>query len=254
MTESFVDLTYRGLSLGRRIKLTEVRPTSGYLEMPAPMPVGTAISIATDEGLVIDAQVVSCHEQIGGSTRAPGMLVAPVLADDASEAWWKARVALPEETAAPAPDASPDASADASAVPSRSAPVTVRPRSHTVPEPMPASPSEPTPVPPPAPPPVDEPTPDVTLRMPAVVDADAEVHGARTTVMAAVDPALIAEASGAHEAHAIVDDGKKTIVMDAVDPAALGLDLGGDGGASKAQEPAAAPSPAPTTKRRRRRR
>ena len=41
MIESFVDLTYRGLSLGRRIKLTQVRPTSGTLELVSPMPVGT---------------------------------------------------------------------------------------------------------------------------------------------------------------------------------------------------------------------
>ena len=43
VSESFVDLTYRGLPLGRRIKLTQVRPSSGYLELAAPMPVGTAI-------------------------------------------------------------------------------------------------------------------------------------------------------------------------------------------------------------------
>jgi len=50
VNESFVDLTYRGLSLGRRIKLTQVRPSSGYLELPSPMPVGTLVAISTDDG------------------------------------------------------------------------------------------------------------------------------------------------------------------------------------------------------------
>jgi hypothetical protein len=113
MIESFVDLTYRGLSLGRRIKLTQVRPSTGYVETPAPMPVGTSIAFATDEGLMFEATVMAIHEQVGGSDKAPGMVVAPTLADDERMSWWKARVALPEE---------PPAS-------TRPKPVTVRPRS-----------------------------------------------------------------------------------------------------------------------------
>src|SRR3954470_16011466 len=88
MSESFVDLTYRGLSLGRRVKLSQVRPSTGYLETPAPMPVGTAIQIATDDGITLDATVTAIHEQTGGSDKPPGMIVKPALAGEASEAWW----------------------------------------------------------------------------------------------------------------------------------------------------------------------
>ncbi len=123
MIDSFVDLTYRGLSLGRRVKLTQVRPSTGYVETPVPMPVGTAIAIATDEGIVFDALVMTVHEQVGGSDRAPGMVVAPAFGEAVERSdqreWWKARVALPEE---------PPAS-------TRIKPVTVRPRTHTMPEP-----------------------------------------------------------------------------------------------------------------------
>ena len=101
MTESFVDLTYRGLALGRRVKLTQVRPTTGYLEVSAPMPVGTAIAIATDEGIVLDATVVEIHEQVGGLDRAPGMVVQPTFATGKS--WWAERVSLPELTKAEPP-------------------------------------------------------------------------------------------------------------------------------------------------------
>ncbi|MDQ3334903.1 MAG: hypothetical protein M4D80_07070 [Myxococcota bacterium] len=123
--ESFVDLTYRGLALGRRIKLTQVRPTTGYLELPMPMPVGTQISISTDEGVTLEATVAEIHEQVGGSDRVPGMIVKPVLAADAASSWWQARVGLPE-------DERPD----------RGRSITVRPRTHTVPAPPPTGPEQ----------------------------------------------------------------------------------------------------------------
>ena len=200
MIESFVDLTYRGLSLGRRVKLTQVRPSTGYVETPAPMPVGTAISIATDDGITLDAVVMAIHEQVGGSERVPGMVVAPALADEARQSWWKERVALPEE---------PPAS-------TRVKPVTVRPRSQTIAEP-------------PHPEPVDPPT----LAMPVIEDDEAQ--GRATTVMNAIDQDTLERLTRSSDEvpaisttgdHEVVDDGKKTMMMDAIDPAALGLDMG----------------------------
>lgn len=92
---SFVDLSYRGLALARRVKLTQVRPTSGYVEMPTPMPVGTQIAITTDDGVAIDAVVAEIHEQVGGATQIPGMLVQPALSGAAAD-WWKAHVSAPD--------------------------------------------------------------------------------------------------------------------------------------------------------------
>jgi hypothetical protein len=115
--ESFVDLTYRGLALGTRIKLAEVRPTSALVEVAAPMPVGTQLAVVTDDGVTLEASVVWVHEQVAGAERAAGMVIAPVLAAEAAAAWWKARVALPDE--------------DRPRTPTRSRPVTVRPRSTT---------------------------------------------------------------------------------------------------------------------------
>lgn len=99
MSESFVDLSYRGLALARRIKLTQVRPSSGYLEMPTPMPVGTTLGIATDDGVLLEAVVTEIHEQIGGGDKVPGMLVRPNLTIEAQDAWWRSRIALPEPKA-----------------------------------------------------------------------------------------------------------------------------------------------------------
>lgn len=101
MGDTFVDLTYRGLALGRRVKLAQVRPTSAYLELPAPMPVGTMIGILTDDTVALDAQVIAIHEQVGGSEQVPGMRVKPRLEGDVAQAWWNARVTLPESAPRP---------------------------------------------------------------------------------------------------------------------------------------------------------
>ena len=202
MIESFVDLTYRGLSLGRRLKLTQVRPSTGYVETPAPMPVGTAILIATDDGITLDAMVMAIHEQVGGSDRVPGMVVAPALADEARQSWWKARVALPEEPP----------------ISMRVKPITVRPRSQTILEQRPAVPAE-----------------GPTVARPAVEDEPPE---GRTRVMDAIDQETLERlmrksdeipAMSTTGEHDVVDDGKKTMMMDAIDPASLGLDIGGSG-------------------------
>jgi hypothetical protein len=96
VSESFVDVTYRGLSLGRRVKLAQVRPSTGYLEVPQPMPVGTSIGIITDDTVALDATVVAIHEQVAGSETPPGMVVRPKLEGDVARSWWTTRVTLPE--------------------------------------------------------------------------------------------------------------------------------------------------------------
>ncbi|HEY5933695.1 MAG TPA: hypothetical protein VIU61_03650, partial [Kofleriaceae bacterium] len=165
------------------------------------------------EGVSFDAVVTHVHEQVGGSDKAPGMTVRPQLADDRATSWWGARVALPE---LPAEEPRPA---------TRAKPITVRPRTHTIPEPTrqeePIHIAEPT------------------LRMTAIVDQSKEMQvmtddlpndvneivddGKRTTVMDAVDPELLAMlgARTTTGEQPVIDDGKKTTVMDAVDPAVL---------------------------------
>jgi hypothetical protein len=227
--ESFVDVTVRGLSLGRRIKLAQVRPSSGYLELATPMPVGTHVAIASDDGVTIEATVTWVYEQVAGSDRAPGMVVAPALAAEPAAAWWKARVALPDDDA-PKPR-SP-----------RPRPVTVRPRSQTLPTPPPAG--------------------AVTDEVPTIIaDLDARVLAAaglakpapavepgeaRTAVMNAVDQAQLeqlarspdgeATVAGTGE-HIVIDDGHQTILMEAIDPSDIGIDAGAGGAPGANRDP-----------------
>jgi hypothetical protein len=227
--ESFVDLTYRGLSLGRRVRLSQVRPSSGFLELPAPMPVGTPIGVTTDDGATFDAMVTSIHEQVAGSDRSPGMTVTPALTGHAAAAWWAARVSLPD-----------DARPRTVTAGGRSRPVTVRPRSHSATEALRAAEAAST----------DE-VPTVLADLDAVVAAAAaaavatgagDVTDARTIVMPVIeleaggDPGADLAASPArtlevpmmrHTAeHAVVDDGNRTMIMESIDPATLGIDLG----------------------------
>lgn len=203
--ESFVDLTYRGLSLGRRIRLSQVRPSSGYLELSAPMPVGTQIAIATDDGVTLDATVTWIHEQVGGSDRPPGMTVAPTLAAAPAAAWWSARIALPDDEAARSRtvqvvEAAPAAPGGAATLGGAAADV------HEAP----------------------------TIAMPAI-ELPAEAfpdRGAPDEPAAPTDPAAM-RATGEHD---VIDDGGHTMIMAPIDLATLGLDpaTGGAGAASGA--------------------
>jgi hypothetical protein len=92
MGDAFVDVTYRGLEVGRRLRIRAFTGAAAYVEVPTPMPVGTQLELATDAGVTIPAVVEVVHEQVGGSERAPGMRVAPRL-DDASRAWWAMAIA-----------------------------------------------------------------------------------------------------------------------------------------------------------------
>lgn len=218
MSESFVDLAYRGLPLGRRIKLTQIRPSTGYLEIPAPMPVGSTITITADDGIAIEATVAAIQEQIGGIDRAPGMIIKPAL-EGAAVDWWKARVVLPDEPPKPRP---------------RARVTTVRPRSQTE----------------------QSPPPSITDRMPTVVEPIVleDDNTKRTTVMNAVDQELLEQLAKNPEdpvmrstgEHAVVDDGKRTVIMESVEPEAEAEEEPGD------DKPK--PNGDPGVKRRRKRR
>ncbi|MEO8548760.1 MAG: hypothetical protein ABI678_02260 [Kofleriaceae bacterium] len=185
MSESFVDLTYRGLALGRRAKLTQVRPSSGYVELPAPMPVGTAIGIASEDGALFEVTVIDVKEQAGGTEGPPGMTVRPRLDGDVAKKWWQSRVDLPDVVK---PEAAPvigivrsKRSSHAGAVPEL----------------------------------VDD---GRNTAVQQAIDPD------KLDVELNKDTQLIPVMDSNPAMPAIQDDGKRTIAMDAVDLAALGLD------------------------------
>jgi hypothetical protein len=196
MSESFVDLSYRGLALGKRIKLTQVRPTAGYLELPTPMPVGTTIGIATDDGVLLEALVAEIREQTTGSDAAPGMVIKPKLDADAARAWWKQRVSLVEDKPMPAPDAEGRVTVVSRRTTETAAPnVQDDGRNTAVMSTIDDS--------------AGMPTPSASDELP--------IMGEPT------DPSLPRISAEMAAQNEIVDDGKRTMMMDAIDLEALGL-------------------------------
>jgi hypothetical protein len=258
MIESFVDLTYRGLSLGRHIKLSAVRPHSGYLEFAAPMPVGTTIGIAIDGGATLSVVVSEVREQIAGIEEPAGMTIVPALADATAASWWKERVALADEPAvsrvrtrprsvslAPASDSGGVVAAPTAGSTTKTS--TVPPPTMGVASPAPVVAASAAPAPiisvPTAPMPTTVAAPIIAAAMHAPVApaapivpaapvvptaAQAKTVSAFAEAAAAVMPPILPGQSGQmrntgemRAAQPNVEDGKKTVVMDAVDAVLL---------------------------------
>lgn len=122
-SEALVDLSYRGLVLGKRLRLLQVGPRSAYVAHDAPMPVGTELVLTVDETLAIPAQVARVRE--GDSKDGPaGMWLWADAAEQRARAWWDAHVTaeaprIPEpgggriRTEAPVAPAAPSPDLDA---------------------------------------------------------------------------------------------------------------------------------------------
>lgn len=110
--DAFVDVTYRGLAVGEKLELTELGPTTAYLEAPQPLPVGATLDVATESGLTFSVDVIRVQEQVAGAEHAPGMrVVARELAGEVAS-WWNERAGgddpvIPEPQTQPSPSLDP---------------------------------------------------------------------------------------------------------------------------------------------------
>lgn len=203
MSDAFVDVSWRGLEVGRRIKLRAVHADNAFLDHTTPMPVGTVLSIRTDEGHEIPATVVRVHEQVGGSNEIPGMQIVPKGLAGAAKEWWTTRAEATVTAEVPAPPA---------AAPIDGTPVLSMAAMH-------AAQSDPR----------AEITGRPTLTMSTVeierraaVGASDDAAASRTEVMTAMSPdALdgVVETSASDDG--LVDDGRRTMAMSAVDISAI---------------------------------
>ncbi|HEY8238450.1 MAG TPA: hypothetical protein VIF63_03355 [Candidatus Limnocylindrales bacterium] len=99
--ETFVDIAYRGIELGRRHRLCEVGPRTAYVEHPTPMPVGSRLELLADGGVALAVEVVRIHEQVAGATRAPGMRVQAPALDERGASLWRTLVSVADPVVAP---------------------------------------------------------------------------------------------------------------------------------------------------------
>jgi hypothetical protein len=175
--DAFVDVAYRGLELGRRLKLSEVGPRTAYIEHGTPMPVGAGLVIRTDAGLTIPVVVIRVHEQVAGADMPPGMRVRTEALEGAESGWWRELVTR-EDPVIPEAEMMPQAPA-------------------TVPPPK---------VPPPSP----EPAKDID-------EPSLPLQAHDTVVMQAVDPAAEESSGGNGAPQGDPATSSRTMVMSALE-------------------------------------
>lgn len=197
MADVFVDLLYRGLALGSRVRLGEVSEARGYLEVPAPMPVGTVVSMVTgDEAAgTVPVKVLEVVEQTAGSERPPGMVVRPILQGDAALAWWRRLGGDSAGSQAPRPVVAAPASSPAVAPP---APAVAAPLAEA--PPVAAPPAEAAPVAAP----VAAPTAEAALVAAPVAAPTAEAALVAAPVAAVPDAPAVPDAASALERAGVV--------------------------------------------------
>ncbi len=88
----FVELQYRGLDLGSNLRMEEFFEEQAFLHCASPMPVGTEVTIQSDD-IVIVALVAHVNEAVAGQEVKVGMVVSPVDLEGTGLDWWKQRVA-----------------------------------------------------------------------------------------------------------------------------------------------------------------
>jgi hypothetical protein len=83
--ERVVDVTYRGLRVARGAKLAQPgEGEQGFLEVDAPLPVGTRVTVVGEGGFRVEARVVGVVEQ-DPQKGAPGMRLAFTAAPKVAE-------------------------------------------------------------------------------------------------------------------------------------------------------------------------
>ena len=97
--EQFVDVTYRGLDLGKGLRISELQPSSAVVEHPEPMPAGTELALIADDK-TMSIVVVHVREKTSTSKAPAAMIVAPLALDEAGQAFWGGEPASESATAA----------------------------------------------------------------------------------------------------------------------------------------------------------
>ncbi len=111
--DQLVDVSYRGLPVGTSVALRDFGPSTAYLEVADPMPVGSVVDVTNDGGEGFSARVIHVREKTDSAPHA-GMRISVEELPEAVQTWWSGQVSQedpPTATAAPPPE--PEAAPDA---------------------------------------------------------------------------------------------------------------------------------------------
>jgi hypothetical protein len=188
--EELVDVSYRGIEVGSRLKLTEVGTQTAYVEISKPMPVGATLEITTDGGPALTGLVLRVREQVAGAEKAAGMRISVGQLEGDAKAWWDERVSV-RDPVIPAPPG----------MPAQEEPAPVE-----TPAPAAAAPAEEAAAPVPAEPAAEEeaPAPEAPEAAPEAPMAEAATTpgktGSRRTMIMSTDEIRAAIEAGGQEA------------------------------------------------------
>jgi hypothetical protein len=109
----FVDLTCRGLRVAQKARLTPESESAGFVELEAPLPIGTRVQLTGDGDFRVEARVVKVVEQEAGAKSPPGMRLdwsvvtvvtpPPPVAEEIEAAEEDAEASTPAASEGPAP-------------------------------------------------------------------------------------------------------------------------------------------------------
>lgn len=122
--EQLVDVSYRGLSVGTSVALRDFGPSTAYVEVEDPMPVGSVVDVTNDGGDGFSARVIHVREKTDSAPNA-GMRIFVEELPEAVRGWWSSHVSQedpPAATQPPPPEqaqdaVSPEPAAEPDAVP-----------------------------------------------------------------------------------------------------------------------------------------
>jgi hypothetical protein len=126
--EQLVDVSYRGLSVGTSVALRDFGPSTAYLEVESPMPVGSVVDVTNDSGDGFSARVIHVREKTDSAPNA-GMRISVEELPASVQGWWQSQVSQedPPVAAAPPPPApepepEPEAAPESEAAPPEAVP------------------------------------------------------------------------------------------------------------------------------------
>jgi hypothetical protein len=87
MTE--VVVRYRGLEVAKGLTMEGVGPSTAFLPLEEPLPVGTMLELSNDAGVSVSVSVLRVHERVGRGDGAVGVRVAASGLSGDAHAWWQ---------------------------------------------------------------------------------------------------------------------------------------------------------------------
>jgi len=80
------------MELGTQLSMVRFTESEAYLEVSAPMPVGSTLVVTAADDVQVEVVVRRVYEQLTGAEREAGMIVRPSALEGAAKIWWNNQI------------------------------------------------------------------------------------------------------------------------------------------------------------------